>query len=366
MIYNMLIKISSARIVGLGLSIALIFSAKIQAEPYLGVLTGNQCSACHINPLGGGARNAFGTYYGNQVLPAKAYSDPAFDPGAISEFLRLGGDLRFNYDQSESEDENNQTFSSETGQLYLTIQPKDLPFIIYLDQKILPNAASSREAFALFKQGQHYIKAGKMILPYGLRIEDDSAYIREATQMNFNNSDSGIELGLGFGKTAINVAVTNGTSAARNNDNKLQYLFRGEYVEKIWRAGGGFVHNDTDNNERQMANVFAGLNLKGHVLLAEISSIEDTFTTDAGETKTTQQVILLEMNKAIIKGLNTKLTTEYHDPNDDVSGDQRRRHSILLEYTPHAFVQLRGGYRKENGDQVSDTDNIFVQLHMYY
>ena len=57
-----------------------------------------------------------------------------------------------------------------------------------------------------------------MFLPYGLRVEDDSAFIRQATGMNFDNSDNGVEYGLRSQNTSANFYIANGTSQASNND----------------------------------------------------------------------------------------------------------------------------------------------------
>ena len=81
----------------------LFLIATVTAEPYLALRSNQKCSACHINPLGGGARSSFGAYYGSQVLPAKPGNQTLFDSGQITETFRLGADLRANMNISSDD-----------------------------------------------------------------------------------------------------------------------------------------------------------------------------------------------------------------------------------------------------------------------
>src|SRR5437870_2029718 len=66
------------------------------AEPYLAVGQGPKCSQCHVNPTGGGLRNAFGNVFAQTQLPAHRV-DTGSDvwAGQLSRYLALGADLRF-------------------------------------------------------------------------------------------------------------------------------------------------------------------------------------------------------------------------------------------------------------------------------
>ena len=75
------------------------------------------------------------------------------------------------------------------------------------------------------------------------------------------------------------------------------------------------------------------------------------------------------MNWGIRNGHNLKLTGEYYDPDRDVDEDEQNRWSLVYEYTPLPFVQLRAGYRRYEGIPQNDLQNrklTFLELHGFF
>jgi len=85
----------------------LLLSNRVNAEPYLAIKNNLKCSACHVNPDGGGLRNEFGKIYGQQLLPAKASNFDSIKMAQVTQFLSIGADARFNANLQKTEEANN-------------------------------------------------------------------------------------------------------------------------------------------------------------------------------------------------------------------------------------------------------------------
>ena len=80
-----------------------------------------------------------------------------------------------------------------------------------------------------------------------------------------------------------------------------------------------------------------------------------------------EEVALLEANVRLRKGHNLKITAEAQTFDDDT--EDRYRGSLVYEYFPWAFVQLRVGIRSRDSDTddaALNSEEAFVQLHVLF
>ncbi len=240
--------------------------------------------------------------------------------------------------------------------------------IVYADQSLGPGGSDNREAYAklAFDDGKYYVKAGHMYLPYGIRLQDDNAFIRAVPGINYETPDNGVELGLELASWTAQLAISNGSGGGAEQDNGKQYSLRGEFVQPIWRLGASANYNDAAGGRRKMGNVFAGLRMGPIAWLAEADYIvDDGFPTGRRRT----WAGLLEGNWELLQGHNLKVTGELLDPDTNVLNDQNARWSDVYEATPIQFLQLRGGFRYYDGIPQNDLQNrrvAFVELHGFF
>lgn len=343
---------------------------KSYAEPYLAYKNNLKCMACHVNPNGGGLRTDFGRTYGEQLLPSQTSNINTKELAQLTSFLTLGSDVRFNANLTDKDDNNNsKSFEVSSGQVYMSVQIPNSGLSLYLDQQVAPGSAINREAFVMYKfSNGHFLKAGKMFLPYGLRIEDDSAFIRQATGMNFDNSDNGVELGLDYQNTTVNLFIANGTSQASNNDDNFLYGARIEHLFSSYRLGTTAMLNDGENTTQQF-NVYGGANFGDFTFLAEIDYqiLEQANSLTLDDIK--QLISLAEINYQWQPGINFKFTAEYFDNDKKIDENESTRFSLIAEYTPISNMQLRLGYRKQNDipqKPENNTQLLFLQSHFYF
>ncbi len=346
----------------------LTFSTNVLAEPYLAVKNNMKCVTCHVNPLGGGLRTTFGNVYGHQLLPTKTSDVTTADAGRLAEWIGVGGNFRYNAEHIENDTEQKtSTFKVDSAQLYMVFKPKGSGLSFYIDQQVAPGAAINREAFIMYNfSGNHYVKAGKLYLPFGLRLEDDTALVRQATGFNFDSSDNGVELGLDFATTTINLFVSNGTGAVSNNDDRFLYGIKAEKLFQGFRVGSTAVRNDGLNDQQSIFNLYGGLGVGDFTFLVEADYIINSLS---GNIEQKEWVALFEVNYQLLKGLNLKVTSEYFDPDMDIRENQETRYSIVAEYTPISNLQLRAGTRiADSIPQRLERNNekIFIQAHMYF
>ena len=345
------------------------FAVRAQAEPYLAVQTGFKCGQCHVNPTGGGMRNAFGDVYAQTQLPAE-HLDTGTDvwAGNLSRFLSVGGDVRFEGIETQvPHGSSTDAFSLEQARVYLnaTVIPERLT--VYVDEEVAPGGALNREAYGMLWSADHqwYVKAGQMYLPFGLRLQDQTAFIRSVEGINMTTPDQGVEFGWEHGPWDAQLAVSNGTAGGSEVDHTKQYSTQLIFVQSIWRLGLAGNFNNAAVGNKTAAGLFGGLRTGPISWLGEIDFIHDQSLPGGAR----QVTGLLEANWMPARGHNLKVTAEYFDPSRAVANDAQTRWSLVYEYTPIQFLQLRGGIRYSDGipqQPLEHTRIYFVELHGYF
>jgi hypothetical protein len=346
---------------------ALLLQQPALAEPYLAVQKGLKCVMCHVSPSGGGKRTAYGNVYAQAELPERTLDLGKLWSGDLGKYFAVGGNVRGGWNQIDVPGQA-RTSESELEEFlgYVEIRPIPRYLTLYIDAKLRPDDAFIREQYVRLSTADDvwYVQAGEFFLPYGLRLQDDGAFIRQVTGINFNTPDKGWQLGFEKGKWSAQLAVTRGTAGGPELDSGKQYSLRVSHVTNKWRAGGGFNYNDSKFGDRQMQNVFGGIRTGRVAWLAELDYIIDDGTPTG---RRESWASIAEANISLKKGHNLKLTLEYYDPDSDVSEDEQTRSSVVWEYSPIQFIQTRVGYRSYDGipqNPAQNREQLFVELHL--
>lgn len=339
------------------------------AEPYLAVQMGLKCSMCHVNPTGGGLRTAFGDAFAQNVVPAEHLATPADNwMGQIGQFLRVGGDLRFDGQVEQAPNTKSvQEFSLEQARVYLDANVIPDRLLVYVDEQVAPGGALNREAYGVYWSAGHdwYVKAGQMYLPFGWRLQDQTAFILTASGINMTTPDQGIEFGWLHGPWDMQVAVSNGTAGGPVSSDGKQYSGQFIFVQPLWRLGLAANSNNQSVGSKSAYAIFGGLKTGPVAWLAQAELVDDhSIANGHGQMLAT----LLEADWLIARGSNLKLTDEFLNPNRAVPNGEETRWSLVYELTPIQFLQLRAGVRLNDGIPQDNSEHqrlYFIEVHAY-
>jgi hypothetical protein len=368
--------------------------ALVQAEPYIAIREGYQCSFCHVNQTGGGKRTGVVSAHADEWLkyPKGLFSD--FDArtpitGQIVEGISIGADFRgvnttlfrdkpntrgrvpnnTAFRPAESND-----FEISEASAYLEVNLIKDALTFYLDESFGPGSAFNRETFALltgFLPWNMYIKAGKFFPPYGFRLQDDAAFIRSRTGFNFTSPDTGVEVGLAPGNAFFSVAVTDGVGVSSGQRIGKQVSLNGYYlfsdvpvVRSLW-LGGSFSHNSLKGEDRTLYGFHAGTNFWRLTLLGELDFIEDQQL----PRRASQFAGYGEVNWLVCDWMNARFAYDYFDPSQNRGDQAITRYSFGVEPFLSKFLQLRLFYRVYNGVPENPQDNfdqLITEMHVFF
>jgi hypothetical protein len=338
-------------------------------EPYLAVRTGLRCSQCHVNRTGGGGRTDFGSVWAQTRLPTRR---SRFVNRSVSDFFSLSANLRVLAAGTVNRQEETPRTTIEITEANLQLEARVVPDVLalYVDETVGPAGASTREAFALLESLplNGYVKAGKFLLPYGLRLVDDAEFIRQRTGFNYDTPDQGVEMGIEPGPLSLFLSISNGTQGAGEIDSDKQVTGTAALVLPGLRVGSSASRNDGPSSRRDVVGGFAGFNVGRFAVLGEFDYVFDSFKSDV-DPDVEQFVAYLEGDFLPTRGINLKVTYGFLDPNADIGENSRVRLRFGVEWFPIPFFQISTFYLLlDDIPQATTTnqDRLTLELHAYF
>jgi len=329
-------------------------------------------------------RNAFGYQYGITHLnvfatspedEVKSEANPSATDGWIgrrridpnlTDYLAVGANLRFTNTTSFAEQVHN-TFEIPEANLYLRLRALD-HLTAYVDLSVAEGSTEARETFVMLDEwGGLSLKAGYLLLPYGLRIWGEEEFIRRETGFNYASPDLGAELGFERGPFSAYVAVSNGAGGGQDSDVDKQVSGLTELSFKVARIGLSGSYNRTRKQSVLFGGAYLGLTLGRLALLVEADLIRTTFT--EADAVVSGLVGYGEANFLLMRGLNLQMGYGYHDPALDVEENQRMHFYGGIEFFPIPSVATRLRYDIRQSvpqDEIGNADILLSELHFFF
>src|SRR5690606_37437092 len=139
--------------------------------------------------------------------------------------------------------------------------------------------------------GNSYIKIGRTLLPYGFRLMDDQAFIRNGTNYGYGRHDLAGEIGIEPGPVSVIANPTN-----------THFSSVGSVVFRNFRVGGSYGAT-TEGAQFTTYGPFVGASYGPFTALAEVDFIEEEASGDSTITKVAQ---FYEINVVPWQGVNLK------------------------------------------------------------
>lgn len=355
---------------------AALWAADAQAEPRFALREGLRCSHCHVNRTGGGMRTPFGVTFSQTNLVSFRLTG-VYDPH-LGDSVAYGANLRLSnrtllpastkLGDRERTTELENSFEISEGNIYIRADPIPGHLTLYIDEEVTPEGASSREAFVMVYglPSELYIKAGRFLLPYGLRILDDDAFIRTETGFNYTNQDLGLELGIIADPIELAIAVTNGSLGGSDPNPSKQVTAQAVAVWSWGRAGLSFAYNDTSSDDFPFQSITTGAHLGFQlgrlILLGEIDLIYGMTEPEPYY----QLALFTEAHFEVVQGLQIRARFEAFDPLLSLDENERDRFVFGASWFPVQFLEVRAEYRlsRDIPQRVDgNVDSVIIQLH---
>ena len=347
------------------------------ALPRFSARTGMKCQSCHVDPSGGGMRQAFGAQYGREELPVPEWSEGLETEDVttlLTNVLGVGADFRTLYlvrsipDSSGTSARSENAFWQMQGDLYLNFRITK-KVALYLKKGLY----SGFEAFGILHvlPLKGHVKVGKFVPNYGLKMDDHTTFIRTWTGFSPATGRpeiTGVEAAVSPGPLQVTGGVFNATDAFGGGDSRKAVLGRAEGLFALGKnlslgVGANVFRREMQNGGTQtLLGSFGSFSAGDLTFLGEV----DLIRSSVGSKTVSGVAGFGEVDYAVTPGLDLKAMYDFYDPDRDLKSGSVSRYSVGFEFFPLSGVEVRPLYRIIVEDPNDVKNNEFhVLFHVY-
>ena len=350
------------------------------ARPQYAAREGMYCTSCHLDPDGGGLRNSNGFSYqrGRHTFEVEPkFEEWPADP-ELAKGVRIGSDLRatgLSYDLSEHDDSDEgeeedygprkyASFAMQ-GAVYLGFTPAD-HVVLYYAHDLAAASQKNRDWYGMLRNLTSlnlYVKAGQMRSPYGIRLDDHSAFVRgqeqnppgEEGMMDLNPRDTfpGVEVGVTPKSFFAHIAYQDAQGTSSPNFTEFEEkmvsgragIHAGHLIAGLSGRYNGLGDED-DGSQSTRVGAFAMFGFRKLALLAEYDAGENQFSGALGDQQVTGAFFQAEFYPCrpwILRGELDYM--DFTDQEFDAVTRTARRYGVAADWNPVPFFKLSGEAR---------------------
>ena len=254
----------------------------------------------------------------------------------------------------------------------------------YADTYTKDHSFYLREAFAMLHEApyQAYVKAGRFVPSFGLRLDDHTSRIRRSFELDGALAESrvtGVEIGAMPNYPFLNASWFRMASRTRapgdwditDIDDGWGSAINAGFRELSWSVGASAMirrRSIDEGGDTSTYGVYGVLNpWRNHRGLPLTYQVEyDAGSLQRASGRSTDQVAFYqEANCVAWNGVTLLLAHDFSDPDTEIIDDEEHRLQLGLQVSPYAGVTLDGRFRVLLPATGQTGNDIFVQMHFY-
>ncbi|OGC88980.1 MAG: hypothetical protein A2142_03560 [candidate division Zixibacteria bacterium RBG_16_48_11] len=339
---------------------------------------GTRCSTCHLNPTGGMLRTQVGLDY--------AQNDHSFQEADtarpllsffMGENLQAGSDVRLLYNYRDTTDfsdptaQNQSTFLTMQGALYLSANLGEHLTLFYNNDFGYGGFGQNRELWGLFKKLPYnaYVKVGRFKIPYGMKLDDHTSFVKDRLGFGTQSREDGVEIGLTPATFFAHLSVTNGEENLPIDYNTYKAVTATSgFIIRHFSLGASFYYNRTSFSslEKKRAGAFGSISCGNLVLLGEVDYGWQDSLPGASEPEAEVLAAFAEAGFRPHPKVWLKSKFDYYDPQRGMQDDDLQRITLEGDLYILKFSELRLLYRINQEEPEKNNNEVLALLHIFF